>query len=301
MADPAWPELVDEFTADLEDEERSAHTVRNYRDDLAAFATWFRGQRGEEPQLAILTKRDVNEWIGSIEATGGRRGARAELPTVNRKLAALRSFFRWAQGQDIGVRFDAPKPRRRQSKPDPRWLSKAEERALIAAVEAADSRRDVAVLWLGLHGGLRVAEMQGLDCSDIAISERKGEMVVRGKGRKQRVVKLSKTLRHALLELGVGRRSGPVLVGQRGRLSIRGLQDIAARYGAAAKLGKTAYGIEGFSIHALRHTCARRMLDAGVPITDVAAHLGHSDIKTTMAYVASREENLARAAEALDG
>ena len=37
-----------------------------------------------------------------------------------------------------------------------------------------------------------------------------------------------------------------------------------------------------------------------LPITDVAAHLGHSDIKTTMTYVASREENLARAAEALD-
>jgi integrase len=171
---------------------------------------------------------------------------------------------------------------------------------LLTAVEVANSARDVAILYLGLHGGLRVAEMQALEWPDIAISERKGELLVRkGKGRKLRTIRLSKTLRHALLDLGGGRRTGPVLTGQRGALSVRGLQDIAERYGRAARVGKIV-GLKDFSIHALRHTCARRMLDAGVPMPDVAAHLGHSDIKTTMGYVGSKDDDLTRAAEALD-
>jgi integrase len=309
-AEPTWPELVDRFTTHLDDEERSPHTVRNYRDDLAAFRAWYRTRYGEEPQLATLTKRDVVDWKGSIEATGGRKAKdddgkrtvarKAEVPTVNRKLCAIRSFFRWAQGEDLGVRFEAPKPQRKQGKPDPRWLSRAEERALAAAVEAANSARDVAILYLGLHGGLRVAEMQALEWPDITISERKGELRVRkGKGRKERTVKLSKTLRHALLDLGGGRRSGPILTGQRGALSIRGLQDIAERYGRAARVGKVV-GLKDFSIHSLRHTCARRMIEARIPLPDVAGHLGHADVKTTMGYVGSKDEDLARAAEALD-
>jgi site-specific recombinase XerD len=93
MTEPAWPDLVDRFTAHLEEEERSEHTLRNYRDDLNAFARWYRGQHDADPELGTLSKRDVVDWKGSIEATGGRGGGRAELPTVNRKLAAIRSFF----------------------------------------------------------------------------------------------------------------------------------------------------------------------------------------------------------------
>ncbi len=304
-AEPAWPELVDRFTSHLEDEESSPHTIRNYRDDLHAFAGWYRGRYEEEPELPRLTKRDLVDWKGSIEATGGRKDrdgnpTRAALPTVNRKLVALRSFFAWARDHDLGVRFEAPKPGKRQDEPEPRWLSRAEERALLAAAEVANSARDVAILNLGLHGGLRVAEMQALEWPDVAISERKGELKVRkGKGRKERTIQLSKTLRHALLDLQAGRQSGPVLTGQRGALSIRGLQDIAERYGKCARIGKTV-GIKGFSIHCLRHTCARRMLENNVPIADVAAHLGHADIKTTMRYVASKKENLAKAVATLD-
>jgi integrase len=300
-AEPTWPTLVDQFAAYLEEEERSPHTIRNYRDDLAVFAAWYRARYdGDEPQLGRLTKRDLVEWKQALEATGGRHGARASLPTVNRKLAALRSFFRWAMDQDLGVRFDPPKPARRQGTPQPRWLERSEERALVAAVEAANSARDAAILWLGLHGGLRVSEMQALDWEDVTISERKGELKVRkGKGAKERVVKLSKTLRHALLDFGGGRRKGPVLTGQRGRLSVRGLQDILERHGRAARVGKRV-GLEDFSAHVLRHTCARRMLAAGVPITDVAAHLGHSDTKTTMGYLTPKDRDLIKAVEALD-
>jgi integrase len=300
MAHEAWSALVAEFLVSLEESERSGHTIRGYRDELAHFARWYADRHDEEPALGSLSKRDVLDWKGALEASGGRAGGRAELPTVNRKLAALRSFFRWAQARDLGVRFEPPKPQKRQGPPDPRWLEPTEERALVAAVETANSARDVAILYLGLHGGLRVSEMQALDWEDVSISERKGELVVRkGKGAKERAVKLSKTLRHALLDWGGGSKQGPILTGQRGRLSIRGIQDIIERYGRAARVGKRV-GLEDFSAHVLRHTCARRLLDRGVPITDVAAHLGHSDVKTTQGYLTPKGADLARAVEALD-
>jgi integrase len=300
ITEPGWDEMVHAFLAHLADEERSDHTLRNYRSDLGLFARWYADQYDETPELGKLAKRHLLDWTGALELSGGQGGGRAAVPTVNRKLSAVRSFFRWAATQDRGVRFEPPKPRRRQGKADPRWLSKAEERALIAAAEVANSARDLAILWLGLHGGLRCAEMEALEWSDVTISERKGELIVRkGKGRKERVIKLSKTLRHALLDLGGGKRRGRVLTGRRGDLSYRGIQDIALRYGRAARVGK-ATGIKDFSHHCLRHTCARRMIEAGVPISDVAAHLGHSDVKTTMRYIGSKDEDLAKAAEALD-
>ena len=94
-----------------------------------------RGSRADR-----VTKRDVLDWKLSIEATGGRKGGRAKLPTINRKLSAIRSFLRWSQEQGHSPRFDPPKPARRQARPKPRWLEKNEERALVAAVEAANSR-----------------------------------------------------------------------------------------------------------------------------------------------------------------
>ena len=296
-----WVERISEFLSFLAGEERSEHTCRNYHDDLDAFARWYRDRTGEDPQLDRVSKRDVLDWKLSIEATGGRAGTRAKLPTINRKLSAIRSFLRWSQEQGHSPRFDPPKPARRQAKPKPRWLEKTEERALVAAVEAANSARDLAILYLGLHGGLRVAEMQALDWADVSISERKGKLTVRkGKGNKERDIELSNTLRHALTDLGGGRPKGPVLRNGNGnRLSVRGLQDIADRYGRQARVGKTV-GLEDFSIHVLRHTCARRMLENGVLITTVAAHLGHADVKTTMGYLTPADADMAKAVRSLD-
>jgi integrase len=297
----AWSEAVDQFMAFLAEEERSEHTRRNYHADINAFARWYGDRSGEDPELRRVTKRDVLDWKLSVEATGGRKGGRAELPTVNRKLAAIRSFLRWTQEQELSPRFDPPRPARRQKKAEPRWLDKSEERALVAIVEASNSDRDLAILYLGLHGGLRVAEMWALDWSDVSISERKGELKVRkGKGNKERDVKLSKTLRSALIGLGGSRPKGPLLRNGAGnRLSIRGLQDIIERWGKQARVGKTV-GLEDFSAHVLRHTCARRMLETGQLITTVAAHLGHADVKTTMGYLTPADADMTKAVCSLD-
>lgn len=307
-AEPGWSELVDRFIEYLELEERSPHTRRNYRDDLAAFAGWYRGRNGEDPELVRLTKRDVLDWKQSIEQTGGRKdkdqgGKRtiarsAKLPTVNRKLAAVRSFFRWAQQHDQGVRFEPPRPKSRQGRGKPKSLEPDQRKALTRTVEEGQNTRDILLIRCGLEAGLRVSEMAALKWRDVKISDRKGEMRVEGKGAKERTIDLTRSLRNAFMEHGYQRHKGKdkAVFERRNTdlaLSVRGIQDIIEGYGKTTRVGKSV-GLEGFSSHVLRHTCADRLLnEEGLTVPEVAEILGHSDIKTTMIYLKPQKGRLA--------
>src|SRR5262249_27045819 len=152
---------------------------RSYRDTLLAFGAWHHEHRGEPPDVAGITKRDILDWKDHIEHHGrsdGQGNARpAALATVNRKLSALRMFVRWAKEQGLAdPRLDAPKPRRRQGRPKPKSLEPEERKALLKTVEARESTRDILLIRTGLEAGLRVAELAELLWADVKISERKG-------------------------------------------------------------------------------------------------------------------------------
>ena len=136
------------------------------------------------------------------------------------------------------------------------------------------------------------------------VSERKGEMRVEGKGKKERTVNLTKTLRHAFLEDGYQRHRGqdrPVLEGQRGGLSVRGLQDIVERLARITRVGKRV-GLDGCTAHTLRHTCADWLLnEVGLSVPEVAEILGHSDLKTTMIYLTPHQGRLAQRMAEIEG
>jgi integrase len=309
--EPSWADHVDQFLTHLREEEKSAHTQRNYRDDLLAFAGWFRGtNRGHDPQLSRLVKRDVLDWKDHLERNGGRpdpqgHARAAALATVNRKLSAVRAFLRWARERGLGPAFDPPKPRRRQGRSKPRSLEPDQRKALLRTVEARGGTRDILLIRTGLEAGLRVSEMAALKWSDVKISERKGTLVVRhGKGNKERTVDLTKSLRTAFLEHGYQRHRGqdkPVFDGQRGGLSVRGIQDIVERLAAITRLGKRV-GLDGCTVHTLRHTCADWLLnEVGLSVPEVAEILGHSDLKTTMIYLAPHQGRLADRMAAIEG
>jgi integrase/recombinase XerC len=305
-----WSDLIARFLTWLQEEERSAHTIRNYGDDLAVFTAWYRARYGEDPDIDRLTKRDLLDWKEAIEKEGGRKDKdghprAAKLATVNRKLAAIRKFFAWAREQGHGIRFDPPKPRRQHARPKPKSLEPDERRALIRAVERKNSTRDILLIRTALEAGLRVAELAALAWSDVKVGERKGTLTVRqGKGNKQRVVDLTKSLRHAFLEHGYERHRGkdkPVFEGQRDGLSVRGIQDIIERYAAITRVGKRV-GLDGCTAHTLRHTCADWLLnEVGLSVPEVAEILGHSDIKTTMIYLAPHKGRLADRMATIEG
>lgn len=287
-----WSESVATFGLRLVEDERSPHTRAGYRADLDAFARWFRERYSEEPTLESLVASELREWKTYLREQLGREPA-----TVNRKLSAVRSFLTWAAEAGRIEPVVTPKSIR-QVRPAPRWLARRDQKALLRAVERSGQPRDIAVVRLFLHTGLRVAELVALRWGDISVSERKGELTVRaGKGRKQRTVPLNVEARAALLELKAQRRdkaAAEVLHGQRGPLRVRAVQAIVERYGAAAKL-------EGLSCHVLRHTWCKNLADQGVRLEVIAALAGHESLETTRRYVEPGREDLAAAVDRLTG
>jgi integrase/recombinase XerC len=228
--------------------------------------------------------------------------------TVNRRLSALRAFG--AACCDLGLAEFNPAARVRwvrEQANGPRWLSKTDqmrmqrelELALVGArTEAAkiQALRDQAAALLMLLAGLRVGEVCALEVDDLDLSERRGSVRVRcGKGGKERIVPLNKTARQALQAWLEARPEGgqAVFVGKRGEaMTPSGIQ---RRIG---QLGRRA-GVEA-TPHILRHTFAKRLVDAGISLEKVASLLGHENLNTTRIYVEPSQADLRRAVEALD-
>ena len=220
MADPAWPSWSTSSRPTSRMRSARAHRPQLSRRpgrlrDLVPGPT-AGGTPARHPDQAGCQRMD------RVDRGDGRPpGARAELPTVNRKLAALRCSSAGPRGRTSASGSTHPNP----GAGNPSRTAMAVEGGGAACADR------------GRRGGRQQAGRRGPLAGPARWPPRRGDAGPRllrhhhqraqgrdgrqGKGRKPRVVKLSKTLRHALLELGVGRRSGPVLVGQRGRLSIR--------------------------------------------------------------------------------
>lgn len=172
----------------------------------------------------------------------------------------------------------------------PVWLSQA-ERARLLALET--SQRDRAVVCLFLYAGLRCNELRMLDVSDLDFQAM--TIFVRfGKRSKQRVIPL-----HAEAGAAVGhylgdRRSGPVIQSNRGqRISNRRLRSLVKTLGRQAGLTKDLHP------HALRHTFAVSLLDAGQDLETIRDLLGHESIETTSIYLHCSVERRRAAIDAL--
>ncbi len=228
---------LERFTHFLRQAERSPHTIANYLCDLRTFADWFASTNGEPLALASLTPtdlRDYKRWLVSER--------RLKVSSMNRHLATLKSFLRWAieTGLLTEVRVGHVPPAEREHPPGPRWLDRQEQHTLVRTVERGARVRDLALVQLLLHTGLRVQELCALLWQDAIVSERKGTLTVtRGKGGVRRHVPLNQTARRALLALGYHQHAGtraPIFTGQRGPLTPRGVQMVLAKYAALAGL-----------------------------------------------------------------
>jgi integrase/recombinase XerC len=276
-----WREAFKEY---LESEERSDNTVSSYLSDLGSFAKWFEKTQGQfNPRL--ITAIDLREYKRFLRQ-------KYKPGSINRKLSTLSVFLTWAK--EVG-RIDTlpkiPKQMKEQHQ-GIRWLSRTEQNALLRRVERYGSQRDQGAVKLLLNTGLRVSELTALLWIDIEMSDRKGELVVRsGKGSKRRVIPLNKDARGALLLLGYEENQGtdkPVMLGQRGQMTRRGIQSLLEKYQGE---------LDGFSCHSLRHTFCKNLVDAGVSLEKIAALAGHENLETTRRYCEPSAHDLALAVE----
>jgi site-specific recombinase XerD len=283
-----------EFLTELAREEVAAKTIRAYRSDLTHFGRWFAGSTGEAFAAAAVTPTDLRDYRAHLIGVERRQPA-----TVNRRLAALRRFFLWAKavGRCTEVVTDGVKgvPAAPRS---PKSLEKREVDRLVRMAERSGKKRDLAILQVLRHTGLRVGELCDLRLDDIDLSDRKGILTVRqGKGAKHRTVPLNADVRHALgVYLAVRPRveDDHLFVGQRGR----GVSEQAVWY-LVTKYARQA-GLEDVSPHTLRHSFGKQLLDATKDLVAVAALLGHEKLETTAIYTQPSDRDLARAVALLE-
>ncbi|HEY7676130.1 MAG TPA: tyrosine recombinase XerC [Candidatus Methylomirabilis sp.] len=279
----------------------SPHTRGAYGRDLAQFRA-FLGREGYRDDVRAVDARAIRAYLAALHRAGIAR------PSIARKLACLRSFFRFLCRRGIlelnpARMVAAPK----QEKPLARHLSVDEVDHLLAAVAAEDprGRRDLALFELAYAAGLRIAELTGLGQDDVDLRE--GLVRVRGKGNKERIVPVGSRAVAALRayldcrpELAGGPRRGAgrpggsrprgragargvapealFLNGRGGRLTPRAVQQALVRHLTAAGLGRKV------TPHGLRHSFATHLREAGQDLRVIQELLGHSSLQTTEIY-----------------
>ena len=292
------------FLHGLEVEENaSQHTVKAYRTDLSHFGrfldAWLSGRetdyRGTAPDRQqaqtnagicgsrIVKAADID--TGAVRAWAARMHAASLSPlTIGRKLAAVRSYCGWLCR--MGTLQNNPARAIRNPKAPqnlPRFLSEPEIKSLLESPADTElGRRDRAILELLYATGLRAAELTGLNTNNINLDQRTVQVL--GKGRKERLVPFGSHAADAIrnyLEIrnSWSNRSDALFLSPNGkRLSTDGLRKLLVEHLKNAAINKPA------TPHAIRHSFATHLLNAGADLRTIQELLGHASLGTTQRY-----------------
>jgi integrase/recombinase XerC len=265
----------------------SPHTLRCYEDDLSQFAGYLLEAVGEGADPTAVDARRLRSYAAWL----GTRGYAAS--TVSRRLASLRSFFRYLRRQgaiagDPAGGLRNPKQPKRLPKP----LGVEDVARLLDSIPTATPLgvRDRAMFETMYGGGLRVSELVGLDVAGLDLGQ--GLVLVRGKGRRERLAPIgpvaSAWLGRWLAVRRPLRAAEPsVFVNNRGtRLSTRSVGRLLEQYLLGLGLDPSA------SPHTLRHSFATHLLDRGADLRSVQELLGHRSLTTTQIYTHVSGERL---------
>jgi integrase/recombinase XerC len=280
----AW---IGRYLAHLRTERRlSPHTEAAYRRDLAALTAYCDGER-----ISGWKQLD-NFHIRTFAAREHRDGLGPR--SVQRRLSALRGFFNYliregAIKSNPAAEIRAPKAGKRL----PKTLD-VDQVASLLSRPASDAlqRRDHAMLELLYSSGLRLAELAGLDVTDLDLADR--TVRVLGKGSKTRILPVGKQAITAIRawladRAGIAKGGSALFVGQGGeRLGARAIQKRIGRWATAAGLGVPLHP------HLLRHSFATHLLESSRDLRGVQELLGHADISTTQVYTHLDFQHLAR-------
>jgi len=278
------------FEVFIRDERRfSAQTVRAYRTDLDRFTRFWSEEFGEEKGAAAALARVDTLAVRSYLAALHRAGLQNR--SLARHLSTLRSFFRWACAAGHLSRNPAkglPGPRLPRSLPRALTFPDTEE-LLGAEPPGSFPERDRALFELLYAAGLRVAEAAALDVEDLDLGSRLVRVL--GKGRKERIVPFGEEAEDALRAYLPGRSARRLLTARAGPdgeplfVNARGRRLTPRSMGRLLKSRLRAAGLPAdISPHALRHTFATHLLQAGADLRAIQELLGHSSLSTTQKY-----------------
>jgi integrase/recombinase XerC len=267
----------------------SVHTRRNYRNDLNQFFTFLRENEAsicnqEEVALNKISPSIIREFLAHLLQKNSKT-------TIARKIATLNSFFCFLIKEGFTAlnpvqAISAPKP----EKVIPSFLSVDEIFSLIEQPnhEKELGRRDRAILELMYSCGLRVSELVSLNLGDFDLPQ--GNLRVKGKGNKERMLPIGTKALEAIQDYLTVRsgleakikyqgKSPALFLNHRGeRLSTRSIGRMINKYARFLTMFRPIHP------HAIRHTFATHLLDAGADLRSIQELLGHSSLSTTQKY-----------------
>ncbi|MEI4261294.1 tyrosine recombinase XerC [Roseovarius sp. D0-M9] len=260
------------------------NTVTAYTGDVTEFLTFITQHKGA-PQglgaLSVITTADMRAWMA--HARGHDVGARS----LARKLSAVKSFYRWLaerEGFEPTAVLATRSPKFQRKLPRPLSVDAAKsviETAEFQSLTPWIAARDRAVITLLYGCGLRISEALSLTGADAPLP---GSLRITGKGGKERLVPVLPAAQTAVAEYTRAcphtiTADGPLFMGARGgALSPRAIQGVMAQVRAQLGLPATA------TPHAMRHSFATHLLNAGGDLRSIQELLGHASLSTTQAY-----------------
>jgi integrase/recombinase XerC len=283
-------ELIDRYINYLRYERNaSPHTIRNYESDLRQFRDYLKD--GDAQAAVDARSIDALRIRGFLAFLFEREKKKT---SIARKLAAVRAFYKFlAKDHVLAENPAATVSTPKLDKTLPRIMTEEEMNSFLDRVaEAARDgdplmRRDRAILELLYASGLRVSELVGLDLRSVNFGD--GMLLVRGKGRKERIVPFGSKAKHALEDylpvreriLMGAKRSGQaaLFLNARGaRLTARSVDRLVKKY-------VRIYGPNvKVSPHSLRHAFASHLLTEGADLRAIQEMLGHRSLATTQKY-----------------
>jgi len=284
--------LIESFL-DMMSAERgaSANTIAAYRRDLLDLAG--------RTDLKRAARDDVRKYLASLTKAGIAASSQA------RKLSALRQFFGFLYTE--GIRRDDPTsaidaPKR--GRPLPKVLTREDLDSLIEAAREQDGPEGVRLLCVVemlYAAGLRVTELAGLPLA--AVRGKDGFIIVRGKGRKERMAPLNPSarraikayldVRHAFLPKGEESKFLFPSRSAEGYLTRRRVHQMLKELAFKANIDP-----DKLSPHVLRHAFATHLVEGGADLRSVQTLLGHADIATTQIYTHVASDRLTSVMEA---
>lgn len=278
---------LDAFSAHLSTKNSSELTIAAYQTDLIQFSEFAAHELGLEVQsldVETIDKYIVRSYLGLLTEKKLSR------KTIARKLAAMRSFFRFLCRE--GVLSQSPIQKIRTPKIGknlPRFLFQEHMEKLLGAsdLHSKNGVRDQVIIELLYGSGLRVSELVGLNIRDVDLY---GSLIrVRGKGRKERIVPLTEAAKEAVGEYLSKRRDSQealILNYKDTRLTSRSVRRILDKLEKKANLNQHVYP------HMLRHTFATHLLDGGADLRSLQELLGHKKLSSTQIYTHLTREKL---------
>lgn len=255
--------------------------ARNYSQSVQsqypkAVARWLRFVGSDD--CCRVTHSRIRLFLAELFESGGAWSVRLHL-------LAVRQFYKFAvaAGAALFNPCDWIHPAKRIPLRVPRCLS---EREVARLIEAATLPRDRALLELLYATGCRIGEVVRMRLEHLDFRQR--QIIVLGKGRKERVVFFGEKAAEALKAHLAGRSTGPVF------RSRSGLHSDSCALGKVVKCCGERAGLSGVHPHLLRHSFASHLVDRGLDIRFVQELLGHVSVTTTQIYLHSSPSSLVR-------